>query len=48
LKDGESKGREIVRDRKLNRWSDAVDVLDKGKHATKNVGATRDAKSGLV
>jgi hypothetical protein len=39
---------EIVIDRKLSRWSDAVDVLGRGKHVRRNGGVRRHARSGLV
>ena len=47
-KGDESKGTEIVRDKILNRLSDAVDVLGMGKHAARNGDARKHAKMVLV
>lgn len=44
LKDAGSKGREIVIDTRLNRWSDGVGVLGKGKHVMKNGDAREHAR----
>lgn len=48
LKDVGSKGTGIVTSRILNRWSDGVDVLGKGKHVMKNGDAREHTRTVWV